>query len=333
MNNETIKGIARHLGAIHAKLYVQFMGGEPLLYLPTIRKLIRQIQEVRSQHETRFGVQSNGLLLDDDNIWQTSMDLGLEIGISFDGPGALSRHRYGQNANLCTRVIERVMQRMFDAGRQLGILAVLNCENTRYLCSLLDWAVAHKADHLLINPVLPMRNPGSYAPSPQAAAQALKKLFRHWVNNRLYRKISIRNFQFFIDNLTDDFRPFMCRRFPCGAGRDQLAFNLNGDIYPCDYMVGKKRFCLGNVRQDDPHAIRKRIFEKPLFLAQRFDSLKKCSTCPFLSICGHCPSSAYYEGKDPAGPRASCKSDRQIIRCILNELLMNREFRKYACQN
>jgi len=39
----------------------------------------------------------------------------------------------------------------------------------------------------------------------------------------------------------------MCLRSPCGAAREVVSINPNGDVYPCDGFKGVEEFKMGNI--------------------------------------------------------------------------------------
>ena len=326
MSRPVIDATVKFLASLSGPLFVQFMGGEPLLHLEQVRQLIEGFRQKRSRYETTYGIQTNGLCLAEQGVLPMLREHEISFGISFDGPRGMSRARYGDRTEMLERRLEETMRRLHGEGCEFGLLCVLNASNVDRLEELLDWCLAEGIDQLLINPLLPGRGRDEYAITALQASNALRKLFRCWVDHRFYTAIAIENFQHFEDNLASTTRQYMCRKYPCGAGVDQLAIDSNGDVYPCDYLVGTSEFRAGSVLRDSPEA----IADAPLLAALRsqrdVSRLSRCGACPFFSICGHCMSSSYFHGQGVAGPRASCEADRAVIEDILFELLINQDY-------
>jgi uncharacterized protein len=73
----------------------------------------------------------------------------------------------------------------------------------------------------------------------------------------------------------------------CGApfGNTPVV-DVNGDVYLCIYLVGTKKFCLGNLFNGYPD---KKIIEKILHILH-VDNIKECRECNFRYLCGGgCP--------------------------------------------
>jgi uncharacterized protein len=327
-------GVARltaaFLGQLPDDLFIQFMGGEPLMHLDEMACLIEALSEFRKGLATSYGIQTNGLLLLKEGAMEFLQRHQIHFGISFDGPGGMSRARYGRRTRQCEGRVSQTVHELRAQGHRCGIIAVVNRHNALRLIELLDWCLSHGLDQLHLTPLLLGRGNGREDIPAAQAGEALQRLFHHWVDHKLYRRIAIDNFAAFEDNLTTRHRGFMCRKHPCGAGRDQLAFDTNGDIYPCDYLVGTRRFRIGNVARDTAQNMAASSIMAKLRRQTVSSRLKQCRDCPWLSICGHCLSSAFFAGRGIAGARASCEADAIIIREILAELLRNEEYAEYV---
>jgi radical SAM protein with 4Fe4S-binding SPASM domain len=82
---------------------------------------------------------------------------------------------------------------------------------------------------------------------------------------------------------------------PCGAGRTQMLYNHDGDIYTCDEgrMLGSDLFRLGNVLRDDY----KDVIRSDKLVSVCYASVLEnyCGPCPFKPFCGTCPVMNYVE--------------------------------------
>ena len=83
-------------------------------------------------------------------------------------------------------------------------------------------------------------------------------------------------------------RPGALTVFGCGAPYGNTAIvDVKGDVYPCIYLVGIKRFHLGNIT--DESYPNKRVLQSMCDYLH-VDHLEDCKSCPWRYICGGgCP--------------------------------------------
>lgn len=328
---EVMESVTNIIGEFKHPVFVQFMGGEPLIYLKQIEMLIKLLNEKRQDLETTYGIQTNGLFLLDDGVLDFLKKYKIRFGISYDGPGAMSGARFESRVEKLQNKTELIIRELKAKNYEFGILAVLNRSNQSNLPALLDWCLERGINSLLVNPLLLGQGKGSFhALSDEEATLSMRQLFRYWVDNKLYKKISIENFQAFEDNITNTARPYMCRKQSCGAGREQLAFDVNGDLYPCDYLVGESMFNLGNSSKLSSKKIEHSVHMRSLHEQVRPNKLKDCKECPLFAFCGNCMASSYFRDGSLNGRRGSCHTDYSVIEDVIFELLLNKEYRNHV---
>ena len=61
--------------------------------------------------------------------------------------------------------------------------------------------------------------------------------------------VDVENFSIHIfeENVYTPIRDYICLRYPCGAARELVSVNPNGDVFPCDGFKGEEKFVMGNV--------------------------------------------------------------------------------------
>ena len=93
----------------------------------------------------------------------------------------------------------------------------------------------------------------------------------------------------------------------CNAGINKFSISPEGDIYPCDSFVGTE-ICLGNIYNGFNEKYK-------LFSSIRNHSLKKCSTCWAMNLCGgDCFYNSYTVNGDFKNPDANfCKLSKSMI--------------------
>jgi len=331
MAPETMESVTDFIATLPHNVFVQFMGGEPLLYRDQISRLIGLLERKRQGLETTYGLQTNGLCLLDKGVLEFLDKRKIRFGISYDGPGTMSEARFERRLPLLQDKLERVVCELTTRGYKFGILAVLNRSNQGRLPLLIDWCLDRGIRHLLVNPLLLGQGKNStHGISNESSIASMRELFRYWVDNKLYKKIDIENFQAFEDNATDLGRPYMCRKQSCGAGREQLAFDTAGNVFPCDYLVGEEQFRLGNTRDVEPRDIEFSAYMKSLHDQVQPDNLRDCRGCPMFAFCGNCMASSYFHDGTLNGRRGSCHTDFSSIKDIVFELLSNEDYRDHV---
>ena len=106
--------------------------------------------------------------------------------------------------------------------------------------------------------------------------------------------VDVENFSIHIfeENVYTPIRDYICLRYPCGAARELVSVNPNGDVFPCDGFKGEKKFVMGNVLNEKIED----MLKKPEILKLRdrtSKDIEKCSKCLFRGMCCSCCYSAY----------------------------------------
>jgi len=318
----TMGRVARFLSEIENDVTVQFMGGEPLVYLDQMAEFVAISRPLRKDRKTDFAIQTNGLLLGNKGIRDRLRDCGIGFGISFDGPGELGRDRFGPDCQALSGQYESIFKVLRQEGFDFGLLSVVTASNIHQLRDLLDWCVLHGIPRIKLNPIIKTNGDPQYY---EELRTAMLDLYAHWVGNSLYEKIEILNFNDFETNILSRLRPYMCRKVPCGAGRDQVAIDVSGEVFPCDYLIGQEAFSLGRLRGGD--LARMAISEvRTCLMDQQIQQRSECSDCAFTSICGNCASDAQFCHGKVAGPRSTCAMDKKLIKKIIIELNTNNKY-------
>lgn len=63
----------------------------------------------------------------------------------------------------------------------------------------------------------------------------------------------------------------------CSGGVSSFAVNANGDIYPCNYVVGEEEFCIGNIKDSEKYE----LHTFPTDHSERFE----CEGCSYFKSC------------------------------------------------
>lgn len=112
---------------------------------------------------------------------------------------------------------------------------------------------------------------------------------------------------------------FLDFRNPCGMVLGQMAFNYNGDIYPCDEARNFEELKLGNVTDVSYKNV---VFsEKALnLLDYSFLENYDCNSCVYQPYCGVCPVLSYAEQKNFLKTKSRCKINKFMFDYIFLKL-------------
>lgn len=231
------------------KLDVDFFGGEPLLNFKVLQELVDygRKRACEAGKEFKFTLTTNAILLDE-KATQYLNEQGIFVVLSLDGRREVHdamRPKPG-GAGSYDIVLDRIISFVNSRdGENYIIRGTYTRHNTDFCADVL-----HIADmgfkHLSIEPVV----------APEEAGYAIRDedlplLFSQYelLTRELLRRRRHGNpFDFFHFNIDLDGGPCLQKRLTgCGAGHEYMAVAPNGDIYPCHQFVGREKFLLGDV--------------------------------------------------------------------------------------
>jgi len=273
------------------------------------------------QHDFRFGVQTNGTLLDGSAIeFLTSRGVG--IGLSLDGHIApvADRTRYNWIGD---GTFEKVMAAMDALKDYAGynVICTVTKQNMAELTHIVDFFHEHQVPVCMLNPVRCTRQ-GARDIKPADADLAgyyFAALDRSYeLYRQTGRKLVIANFANVLASiLAPTSRRLMCDISPCGGGRCFFALAATGDLFPCSEFVGVEEFKGGNIYNNDiGDALASRAFAK--VTGRLVEDIEPCRRCAVRHFCGSpCPAEAYEMngGMDRTG--AFCELYEEQVRYAL----------------
>ncbi|MBN1864894.1 MAG: peptide-modifying radical SAM enzyme CbpB [Victivallales bacterium] len=274
------------------KAQVVFHGAEPTVNKSAMFNIIRKFSA-----DFIFGIQTNGTLLDDDDI-RFIKDSGVMIGLSVDGPSAevSDNTRRKWNGDGTFGMVERTLAK-FAGYDGLSVICTVSSLNMGSLPATVGYFHKRGIGTCLLNP-LRCTQPGSREIKPgdkDMAGHFIRALDK---SRQLYkktgRKIVVANFaNILLSILAPSGRKLMCDISPCGGGRCFFAVAASGDVFPCSEFIGLPDFKGGNIFKD---AIPE-ILESPPFRAMTTrvaENIEFCRDCAIRNFCGApCPAEAY----------------------------------------
>ena len=274
------------------KPQIVFHGAEPLLNRDALFAGID-----RFQNDFRFGVQTNGTLLDDDAI-EFLKSHGVGIGLSLDGPKAdianLSRKDWAGKGVFADVV--KVMDKL-RGYPGYNVICTVTSLNLTQLSDMVDFFHAHEVPVCMLNIVRCTLPPARLVKPTDhdAAKHFLRALDRtRDLYEKTGRKLIVANFaNILISIIAPTARRLMCDISPCGGGRCFFALAPNGDLFPCSEFIGIPKFRGGNLFKDSVEdTLKSEAFT--MVTGRRVENIEPCRRCAIRHFCGSpCPAEAH----------------------------------------
>jgi len=248
-------------------------GGEPLIMKKEdVRKLLLKMKELTG----KSGIQTNGTLIDDDYI-QIFKECSTAVGLSYDGPGELSKYRLYRLKNKVD--IEQKIEKMIEEGIEIGMIMVISKANAgtdRLLRKLKQFLL--KADKMRISGRL---NPCGCAPEYELDEKRLIKAYLDLADFCLHHNLRWSPFTDIINGLQG--KPRVCTFSGCDIFSTPSAAELLGDGSLTNCMRVNQEYIL--LRHPLKYDTRKEI------LAQTPQEFGGCQGCQYWHACyGGCPT-------------------------------------------
>ena len=267
------------------KVHVRFMGGEPFMNFPIIKKSIEYINETFKDIEVVFHCNTNGVALTDEMIkfWIIEGNKGIhstDIEISIDGPkDCHDEFRvYANGMGTFDKCLE-TLKKFIEFGcpkERIDIACTLNKMNYDKLRELIDMAHSIGLTLIEINTLI--------FDSPMDILDDVEKRVNALIDARIYAskkgiKVTGKWFKLF-ERLNAPVLNY------CGRIGQQFSIDLDGNVFPCTGYFKN----LGHINNWE------KIIKDDVYvgLASRVvGKLEECKDCSIECVCaGGCPASA-----------------------------------------
>ncbi len=292
MENEiAFKSVSRCMEDISpgGHLEIIFFGGEPLLNWSLAKEIILYcegaLKKKYPDKGTVYQFTSNLSFLPPDLIeWAKRFNISFLCDV--DGPEDIHNQcRPFKDGRPSHQTIAQNIQRLTDAGLRVDLRATITALNQERLLETTEHHKViggHSSAFVPVNPVNSDEDilPESLLPSPQKIINGMIEVYENntWEDGRLYP------FNQYADRLRSEARMVL----GCGApyGNTPIV-DVNGDVYPCIYLVGMRRFHMGNIMSED---YPKRKVVQEMYDRLHVDRMEDCRSCPWRYLCGGgCP--------------------------------------------
>ena len=292
---------------------LEIQGGEPLLNWPVVKFLVKEARKINKVRKKNLIISlvSNLSLLDRKKA-EFLIENNVEISTSLDGPEFLhNKQRVFEDGSGSYRKISQVLKLWYSLSKKkkvkprIGALPTITKFSLPHWKEIVDEYVKWKFSFIHLRPVSPL---GKAKENWQKIGITPKEFIDFWKKGLDYilelnqKGIKIREMTTFVmlTKILKKQDPYYADlESPCGAGRCQLAYAFNGDIYTCDEgrMIKDDIFKLGNVFKTNYQNLGK----NPSFYSTLQSSLLDFwdYNSPFFSWSGTCPVLNWEEQRNP----------------------------------
>ena len=300
----------------------EFQGGEASTNVPGMRKFIEKTEAVKYKYDklVKYRTEVNCV-----SVTQELIDLikefNVSVGVSLDGPKYMTDlTRVDINGNGAFDRIMAGVQKLRDNGIYIdGAVCTVGQHNVKYPRQLMEFfdEIGMNFKPRPVN-ILGREKENHLTTKPGEWAECFKQM--HQVKD----DVDIENFSvhIFEENVYTPIRDYICLRYPCGAARELVSVNPNGDVFPCDGFKGQKEFVIGNVLEEKIEA----MLLKPEVVklkSRDASTIEKCSKCLFRGMCCSCCYSAYGQFGSVYREDPQCVDRRQMYIYLMKHWLEN----------
>lgn len=232
---------------INERIDIGFFGGEPLLEFRLIQAITKMIEDHPQFNDERveFAVVTNGTIFSD-QIADFVNEHKMVFGISCDGPPFVQdTFRCFPGGTASSNVVEKTLKRAKEAIQTVLVNSVFHPRTFRYLPQVVEYfsSLGLKQIHL---------NPDFSAPWSQKDINALPDIYDQIAQQ--YIAFYIQGNPLFINLIDNKIAAILRGGYEsierCRMGKGEFAFSPEGNIYPCERLVGdgtENRHCIGNI--------------------------------------------------------------------------------------
>jgi uncharacterized protein len=289
--------IIQHIEASTDKVIMfSWHGGEPTLAgLDFYRKAVAlQKKHLPSGYKIINGIQTNGILLDDD--WCRFLsDQNFLVGISIDGPEQFhDKCRTGPDGKPAFARVMKGYELLKKYKVASEILCVLNSFNSLHPDEIYGFFKGLGAEYMTFLPLVD-RVPGSElevspaSVNPLEYGKFLTTVFDEWVAKDI-GKVRIQLFEESARTAFGQEHALCVLKVTCGG---VPVIEHNGDFYSCDHYVNRKHL-VGNIREKKLAELLDSEEQKAFGLAKQSSLPRYCRECEVLEMCnGECPKNRF----------------------------------------
>ena len=218
----------------------EFQGGEASTNVQGMRKFIEKVEAVKFKYDklVKYRTEINCILVTQELI-DLVKEFNVSVGVSLDGPKEMTdQTRVDIHGNGAFDRIEKGIKKLRDNGIYIdGAVCTIGQHNVHYPKQLMEYfdKIGMNFKPRPVN-ILGREKENNLTTKPGEWAECFKKM------HQIKDKVDVENFSIHIfeENVYTPIRDYICLRYPCGAARELVSVNPNGDVFPCDGFKGEK---------------------------------------------------------------------------------------------
>jgi len=309
---ETLRGaLDLVVGSENPRVEVLFLGGEPLLEFPLIRRAVEHVRATRAPGKTvSFSIVTNGTLLGRGEAeFLAAHDF--ETHLSFDGVPAAQALRGPRTFPVLDALVDRLARDHPRFARErLNVALTLTPETVRHLSASIAYFLRKGVARISVSPTVthdPDWRPEKIAVLDEAFAEVFQTCLRHYKRTG---KVPLEMFRKSEDGAEEErHRPREGRTCSAPTGR-VLAIDVDGQVHGCAVFIESYQRSASPFQRGRVDTLRLGDFRAPefprrlamypgaaretgLFHGKRdkYSSYGRCGECEFLDSCAVCPAS------------------------------------------
>ena len=297
-------------------LEVDFFGGEPLMNLDVVKRVVEYARSIEKEHNKnfRFTMTTNGILLDDDSIDFINREMS-NVVLSLDGRKEVNDrlrptvNKKGSYDIIVPKYQKLVTERGDKEYYVRGTFTKYNLDFTDDVLHLNELGFDQiSVEPVVTDPELPYALTESDLPAIAEEYEKLSKIL-------IERKKNGTSFNFFHFMIDLDQGPCAIKRLRgCSCGNEYVAVTPEGDIYPCHQFVGMDEWKMGSVLDDSIDYKMKKMFSKA-----NIYSKEECADCWAKFYCsGGCNANNMQYNNTIFKPhKLSCALEQKRLECAI----------------
>ena len=294
--------IVQHIDASpDPEIRFSWHGGEPtVLGLDYFRKIVAlQRKHQSSNQRIANGMQTNGILLDDDWCRFLAVE-GFAVGLSLDGPQEMhDQYRVTKDKKPTHEQTMRGYKLLQQHRVYTDILCVVNAQNVQHPTEVYRFFKQIKAQYISFLPLVdPQADTESGVSHHTVPAEAwgvfLCTIFNEWRDQDIGRtKVQI--FEEATRTAFNQEHSLCIFRPTCG---DIPVVEHNGDFYSCDHFVDTEHY-LGNIKETPLVELLESPAQRAFGNAKLETLPRYCQECEVRVMCnGECPKNRFLQTPD-----------------------------------
>ncbi len=265
------------IGRKEKQACIYFYGGEPLLKKDFIYKTIDYINSKKCKTKFKYGITTNGILLDKEDINFFKKNNFSIVALSIDGIKKVhDLNRKTVNGKGSFSIVEKNAKLLLDNIENVIAMCVVTKNNIEYLAESVQYLINlgfyrinlqfNYLDKWNDSDLKTIRE--EYTKVANIYATEIKE--EHVVEIPIFDE----KIKTFIDNKYD------CN-FTCKMGRENVCINVDGNFYPCMQFIGDKNFIIGNCKEGIYEETRENIITN----TKKENTI--CKECAIRNRCKH----------------------------------------------